>query len=512
MADHVVAVTDLSVVDSGTRIVDEVSLVVEAGTVLALVGESGSGKSLTGRAIIGLLPDGLTPHGSIDLGGDEVVGASEDTLRGFRGTRAGMVFQEPQTALNPAQRIGTQLRMALRAHATVSRPDARRRAIDLLTEVGLPDPGTRIDWYPHQLSGGQKQRVVLALALAGEPRLIIADEPTTALDVTVQAEILDLFRTLCTRNGIGILLITHNMGVVSQIADRVAVMRAGRIVETGTAAAVLTHPSHPYTRQLLDAVLTVRADQPHEDTSPKPLVRVNDLTVRYPRQGQSAAFDALREVSVDIGRGEVLGVVGESGSGKTTLGRCVLGLVTPTSGTVTTTTDKVALIHQDPFTSLDPRWTVHRTITEPLRIRGVRDRAELRAKTAELLAAVRLPAEVADELPRTLSGGQRQRVALARALASDPELVIADEPTSALDVWVQASVLSVFTDLQKSRGFSAVFVSHDLAVISRVADRVAVLRGGRVIEIGSVSEVFDNPRDDYTRQLIDAVPTIGEGA
>ncbi|GAB0105571.1 ABC transporter ATP-binding protein [Nocardia sp. JMUB6875] len=528
-------VRDLTVRFGARTVVDGVNVTVARGETVALVGESGSGKSLTARAVLGLLPTGATATGSITLGDTEIIGATENELRLLRGTRAAMVFQEPQTALNPVQRIGTQITEALRAHRPISKADARARAIELLTQVDIPEPEKRVDWYPHQLSGGQKQRVVIALALSGEPDLLIADEPTTALDVTVQAEILNLLRDLQRRNHTAVLFITHNLGVVAAIADRVVVMRAGEVVETRPVRELFAEPREDYTRELLAAVpalpdaetkpaegsdLTVVPEPAAEPTpEPEAVLRISDLSVVYRRHGQR--FQALNGVSLTLAPREVVGLVGESGSGKSTLGRTALGLVPATSGEVELQgvslnglsrrelrglRKHVALVHQDVTASLDPRRTLADSIGEPLRVHRVASGALLRAKVGDLLDSVHLPRDYATRRPGELSGGQRQRVALARALALAPRLLVADEPTSALDVSVQARVLDLFTDLREEYGFACLFISHDLAVVHQVADRAIVLREGRIVESGPVTAVFQSPREEYTRRLIDAVP------
>ena len=511
--------------------VNDVHLEVAEGEVVALVGESGSGKSMTARAVLGLLPHGATTSGSIRLRGKEVLGLPEHELRAVRGRTAAMVFQEPQTALNPVRTVGWQLREALRAHhKDLGKKAARARALELLQQVEIPEPERRLDHYPHQLSGGQKQRVVLALALANEPSLLLADEPTTALDVTVQAEILALLRRVNQRTGTGILLITHNMGVVAQMADRVVVLRLGDVVEDGTLADVFDRPQHPYTQQLLAAVprLTdggpapAAPEEAPERPTGVPALSFESLDVVFhgPRR-RGPAFRAVAEVSLDIAPGEVLGLVGESGSGKTTLGRAAAGLVPPAAGRVLlegtdlATVDRhglrelrrrLAFVPQDPAASLDPLMTVAESVREPLDLHQVGDRAARSRRVDELLTSVQLPTSYAERKPRELSGGQRQRVALARALALQPLLLIADEPTSALDVSIQADMLRLFKELQGELGFACVFISHDLAVVRQVSDRVAVLRAGRLVEVGPTTAVFSHPRDDYTRRLIDAVP------
>ncbi len=506
-------------------VVTELDLVVGAGEIVALVGESGSGKSMTAKAVLGLLPDCAEATGSVRLGGDEIVGTTEAELARLRGTRAAMVFQEPQTALNPVQKVGWQIAQALKARGKISRADARARAVELLRLVEIPDPELRVDWYPHQLSGGQKQRVVIALALSGNPDLLIADEPTTALDVTVQAEILTLLRSLRDERGTAILLITHNMGVVADIAERVAVLRRGKLVEERGVHDLFTAPRERYTKQLLAAVPrlpdgTVEATEVAASAE-TPVLSIRDLDVVYPARLGNKEFHALHSVSLDVAAGEVLGLVGESGSGKTTLGRAALGVVTATSGSVTvdgvdlTTVSArelravrrgVALVHQDPAASLDPRRSIADSIGEPLVVHRAASGALLRARVEELLDSVRLPGAFADRRPSELSGGQRQRVALARALALAPRLLVADEPTSALDVSVQAEVLDLFADLRQEYRFACLFISHDLAVVHQVADRVAVLRRGEVVETGFTATVFGKPRNEYTRGLLDAVP------
>ncbi|MEU1432310.1 ABC transporter ATP-binding protein [Nocardia sp. NPDC005746] len=535
-AEILLVIRDLAVRFGVREVVHGVNVEVARGETVALVGESGSGKSLTARAVLGLLPAGATATGSVRLDGTEIIGATEDELRPLRGTRAAMVFQEPQTALNPVRRIGSQIAEALRAHRPIGKAQARARAIELLGLVDIPEPETRVDWYPHQLSGGQKQRVVIALALSGEPDLLIADEPTTALDVTVQAEILHLLRDLQRRNDTAILFITHNLGVVAAIADRVVVMRAGEVVETQSVRALFASPREQYTRELLAAVpvlpedgaapvppVAVVAAEPESNAAavadPEPVLRVRDLSVVYRRHGKK--FQALRDVSLTLVPREVIGLVGESGSGKSTLGRTALGLVPATAGEVVLQgvpltglpgrelrglRKNVALVHQDVTASLDPRRSVEDAIGEPLRVHRAASGALLRAKVGELLESVRLPREYATRRPGELSGGQRQRVALARALALAPRLLVADEPTSALDVSVQARVLDLFADLRAEYGFACLFISHDLAVVHQVADRVAVLREGRIVESGPVDAVFGSPREEYTRRLLDAVP------
>ena len=507
------------------RVVEGLSLTLHKGEVLALVGESGSGKSVSARAVVGLLPETAEVGGRVRLDGAELLGLPEDQLRRVRGSRIAMVFQEPSTALNPVETVGWQIAEAVRAHSKVSGAQARTRVVELLSMVGIPDPDVRRRHFPHQLSGGQKQRVVIAMALANDPDVLIADEPTTALDVTVQAEILALLRSLSERTGAAVLLITHNMGVVADLADRVAVMRAGSLVEQGPVEEVFAAPASRYTRDLLASVPRLDAESRHPDESADageaPVFVTRDLAVEYPGRRGGSAFRALRDVSVAIAPGEVLGVVGESGSGKSTLGRVALGLLRPVEGSaelfgvplagvrrreLRDLRRRVGVVYQDPAASLDPLRTVGESIAEPLVLHARGTEAERAAQVRDLLDSVALPQSFADRLPRQLSGGQRQRVALARSLALRPDLLIADEPTSALDVSVQAVIIELLRELQERRGFACLFISHDLAVVNEVADRVAVLREGRLVEAGPAGRVLRTPSDDYTRRLLDSIP------
>ncbi|WP_046727054.1 dipeptide ABC transporter ATP-binding protein [Streptomyces humi] len=504
-----------------------VSLSVAPGEVLALVGESGSGKTVTARSVLGLLPGTATVRGRVLLGDgtreptEDVLTASAARLRALRGTHAAMVFQEPATALNPVLTISGQLTEGLRAHGRGgSRAERRALAVEWLGRVGIPDPAVRAGHYPHQLSGGQKQRAVIAMALALGTRLIVADEPTTALDVTVQAEILELLHRCRTDFGTAVLLITHNMGVVADLADRVAVMRAGRVVEQAPTRQLFAAPAHPYTRELLAAVPdfgTGVRERPAAAADGAPVVRAGRLVVEHPGRLGRRGFRAVDGVSFEIRPGEVLGLVGESGSGKTTIGRAIAGLTPVTSGELELfgapltrrrgSAGRIGYVFQDPATSFDPLLTIAESVAEPLVVhRRELGAKEIRARAGALLEAVQLPRGLADRYPHELSGGQRQRAALARALALRPTLLVADEPTSALDVSVQAKVLDLFTELQREFGFAALFVSHDLAVVERVADRVAVLHRGRIVEEGLTGLVLGSPRDDYTRRLVAALP------
>ncbi|WP_411112656.1 dipeptide ABC transporter ATP-binding protein [Streptomyces sp. 029-5] len=525
-----------------------VSLQVRPGETLALVGESGSGKSTIALAAMGLLAGNARATGSAVIAGTQIVGASENGLATLRGKTVSMVFQEPATALDPLTRIGKQITEVIRNHREVSAKDAAAEAVELLRRVGIPEPEKRAHTYPFQLSGGQRQRVVIAMAIANEPGLLIADEPTTALDVTVQAEILDLLRRLAADTGTGVLLVTHNMGVVADFADRVAVMYRGEIVETGPVEDVLLRPAHDYTRRLLAAVPRLAVTEAADGTgrpaasvqartnrsaaepsvssagpggpAGETVVELRDVDVVFGRG--KAAVRALDGVSFRVGPAETLGLVGESGSGKSTAARVALGLIPPTSGTVSLFgTDLgltrsrarralragIGVVLQDPVASLDARMTVGECVAEPLRVHrrdlSARDR---QAKVAAVLDRVRLSRELARRAPRELSGGQRQRVSLARALILEPRLLVADEPTSALDVSVQEAVLEVITELQDELGFACLFVSHDLAVVQHFAQRVVVMRAGRIEEQGTTGTTLLRPETDYTRRLLAAVP------
>ncbi len=517
--------------------VNAVSLHVEAGEAVALVGESGSGKSATALAIMGLLPRSSRTSGSIRLAsGTDVIGASEHVLEDLRGRVVSMVFQEPMTALNPTMTLGAQIAEAVRNHSAVSVRDAHARAVELMGAVGIPEPDRRSRQYPHELSGGQRQRVVIAIALACDPDVIIADEPTTALDVTVQAEILDLLRELVQEKGKGLLIITHNMGVVADLADRVYVMRRGEIVESGDVVQVLRSPTHPYTRGLLSSVLVVPPvrfdlwtdDHTSEtavgnaaDAPSDAVIALSQVSAGYRVNGRHVP--AVDGISLFVGQGEIVGLVGESGSGKSTIGRLALGLLTPAAGEVSLLGESlsrtrgrrkrgllggVGVVFQDPGGSLDPRMTVGDSIAEPLVIHERHFRArDRRARVAELLDAVKLPADAAARYPYEFSGGQRQRIGVARALARRPHLLVADEPTSALDVSVQAEVLQVLRDLHEELEFGCLFISHDLGVVNAMTDRVIVMQRGRIVEEGATADVLREPRAQYTWELLAAVPT-----
>ena len=528
-SDPAVDIRDLNIsfaTDGGdVHAVRGVTFDVRRGEVLAIVGESGSGKTVTARTILGLLPESAQTEGAVILDGTDVVGLDRKGLRAVRGTKAAMIFQEPSTALNPVFTVGWQLAEGLRAHGKFSRSASKARAIEMLRRVGIPDPEQRVNDYPHQFSGGQKQRIVIAMALALNPTVIIADEPTTALDVTVQAEILELLRRLRDEDGTAIVLITHNMGVVADLADRVAVMLDGAIVETAAARELFSAPKHEYTKKLLAAVprLEITDRQlPAGAAAADPIVVAQDLVIEYPGRFRRPGFRAVDRVSFTIAPGEVLGLVGESGSGKTTIGRAIAGLTPVADGSLRVLGTEMrgvkerefqrrrsdlGFVFQDPATSFNPLLTIAQNVAEPLIVHtDVRDAAAARPKVDELLEAVQLPKAFGERYPHELSGGQRQRASLARALALDPKLLIADEPTSALDVSVQARVLELFRDLQERFGFATLFITHDLAVVDLLAHSVVVLHQGTIAEEGPTAHVLGNPQDDYTKRLIASLP------
>jgi microcin C transport system ATP-binding protein len=517
-------VRDLSVAFGGNTVVDRVSFEVAKGETLALVGESGSGKSVTALSVLQLLPYPLAGHpsGSIKLDGGELLGAPDATLRKIRGSRISMIFQEPMTSLNPLHRVERQITEAMKLHRRVSDRDARNRALELLRLVGIDDAERRLKAFPHELSGGQRQRVMIAMALANDPDLLIADEPTTALDVTVQAQILKLLRDLQARLGMAILLITHDLGIVRHFADRVAVMQKGRIVEAKTPEALFKNPEHPYTRMLLAAQPKGRAHATPADA--KTLAAVKDLKVWFPIKAGVFRHvvdyvHALEDVTVEIREGETLGVVGESGSGKTTLGLALLRLIDSKGeiafegrridgygrGEMRPLRREMQIVFQDPYGSLSPRLSVAEIVAEGLEVHGMetepgaRDRAVI-----DVLKEVGLDPETRHRYPHEFSGGQRQRISIARALILKPKLIVLDEPTSALDMSVQAQIVDLLRDLQARHGLAYLFISHDLRVVRALADRVVVLKDGRMVEQGPVDRIFDAPSADYTKALLRA--------
>ena len=542
---------------SGRTLLHDVDLRIAMGERVGLIGESGSGKSLTALSVMGLLAEGLEASGSILSRGEELLGAPEARVRELRGRRMAMVFQEPMTALNPTMRVGEQIIEAILVHRDIDRAAARRQAVELLTEVRVPDPAAAMRAYAHQLSGGQRQRVVLAIALANDPDLLICDEPTTALDVTVQAAVLDRIVAGATSRGTSILFISHDLAVVATVCDRILVMRDGVVVESGTAEQILTRPQHPYTAELVTAsswegprraelrpsaagsgtgagrgVVTGgerEAPDPHEGdtaaTATQPAIEVEGLVRVFTRSRRrflepAPTVRALGGVSFSVPAGQRLGIVGESGCGKSTLLRLLAGLDQPTEGTIKVEgrlvsgqgekqlgflRDRLQMVFQDPHGSLDPRMRVGEIVAEPLRARR---RSAHRERVWGLLDAVGLDRDAAMRYPHEFSGGQRQRIAIARALAPNPDILLADEAVSALDVTVRGQILDLFTELAHERGFTLVFVSHDLFVVNDLCDRVIVMNKGHIVEDGTATQVYAAPQQEYTRRLVGSVPTV----
>ena len=496
------------------------------GKTLAIVGESGSGKSSSSMGLMGLLASNARVTGTVEVKGVNMLEASSTTVRRFRGKEVAYIFQEPMTALNPVYTIGFQIVETLRLHLGMGPVTAKKRSIELLEMVDLPDPAKAFDKYPHQLSGGQKQRAMIAIALACDPALLIADEPTTALDVTVQAEILDLMRDLRHKLNSGILLITHDMGVVADMADEILVMKDGYTVEHNTADHIFNRPSHPYTQQLLAAVpklgsVAVRELKFEGNTKPEPVLKLQNVDIEYPKRGRIPAFKAVQDFSLEIYPGEIVGLVGESGSGKTTIGRASIGLLPIKSGVISVAGFDISngntkqlsqirrhtgIVFQDPASSLNPRLPIGESIGEPILLSGLAKGDDLNHKVEELLDSVELPRSYRNRYPHELSGGQRQRVGIARALALTPSLLIADEPTSALDVSVQARFLDLLQSLQEELKFACLFITHDLGVVDILSHRIAVMQNGRLVEEGLRDQVLKNPKDPYTQRLIAAVP------
>ncbi|WP_089098869.1 dipeptide ABC transporter ATP-binding protein [Streptomyces hyaluromycini] len=519
-------VAGLDVDFDGRPAVRELGLTLRRGEVLGLVGESGSGKSATALAVLGLLPGNAAVRGSVRLDGTELLGLPERELTRIRGRRVSMVFQDPLSAFTPVYRLGDQIAEAVRAHQDVSRERAAERAVELLDLVGIPEPALRARSFPHEFSGGMRQRAMIAMAMANDPDLILADEPTTALDVTIQAQVLDVLRTARQATGAALLLVSHDLGVIAGTADRVAVMRDGRVVEQGTVDDVFRRPREPYTRELLAAVPRLDATRRPRPGSGEPVLRVRGLTRTFPvlkgtafrrRVGTVYAVDG---VDLEVRRGETLALVGESGSGKSTTLFELLELARPEGGSIELfgqqpgTLGKAAaralrrriqIVFQDPMASLDPRMPVGDIVAEPLRTQGA-GRAAAGRRVRELLAQVGLDPADAERYPHEFSGGQRQRIGIARALSVEPELLVLDEPVSALDVSVQAGVLELLQRLKDELGLAYLFVSHDLSVVRNIADRVSVMYLGRTVEAGPVDEVFAAPRHPYTQALLSAVP------
>jgi len=493
------------------------------GEVLAIVGESGSGKSSSSMGLMGLLASNARTTGKVMVKGVDMLTANNKTLRSYRGKEVAYIFQEPMTALNPVYTIGFQIIETLKTHFDITTAAARTRAIELLTLVEIPNPDKSIDKYPHQLSGGQRQRAMIAQSLACDPALLIADEPTTALDVTVQAEIIDLMRNLKDKLNSAVLLITHDMGVVADLADRILVMKDGFTVEQGTADQIFNAPQHPYTQSLLASVpklgsVPARARVAEGNQA---VLSLRDVTIEYPKRGRVPAFTAAKGISLDIYPGEILGLVGESGSGKTTIGRAAIGLLPIKEGSISVAGNDISkaslkdlqkirkhtgIVFQDPASSLNPRLPIGESIGEPLFLAKVAKGDELNKMVEELLDKVELPRSYRNRYPHELSGGQRQRVGIARALALNPDILIADEPTSALDVSIQARFLDLLQEIQQELKFACLFISHDIAVVEILAHRIAVMQHGRLVEVGDRDQVLRNPQDPYTQRLLSAVP------
>ncbi len=516
----------LTVGRGGREIVGGVSFEVAPGEMVGIVGESGSGKTQAARAIMGLTPPPLVvAGGSIRFEGVEVTQASPAALRKLRGARIGMVFQEPMTSLNPSMSIGRQLDEGLKLHRRdLSTAQRRERILEMLRRVGIHDPKAAVEAWPHEFSGGMRQRMMLASVMLLEPALLIADEPTTALDAVVQRDVLELMVDLTREHNTAVLMISHDLPMVARYTERMVVMQHGKVLETGTTAGILERPQHPYTRKLLDAMpRRLPARPPIQEA---PIVEVRNLVVDYAGHqrlfSRTGAKRALNGIDLHVKPREVVAVVGGSGSGKTTLGRAIAGLLSPTSGQILFRNQPVSrrspawrdyrlncqMVFQDPYSSLDPRMTIGELVGEGLRMLVDMPAADKRRRVDEVLAEVGLGSEYAKRFPHELSGGQRQRVAIARAVVRRPSFVIADEPVSALDVTVRAQVLDLFADLQERHGFSCLFISHDLGVVEQVADRVVVMRDGGIVEQGTRDTVFDQPREEYTRSLLSAIPAL----
>lgn len=527
----VLAVKNLTVqFGSENSVVDAISFEVHAGETFAIVGESGSGKSITALSVLRLLPaNARTSADEINLDGVNLLHKAEYELCKVRGRRIALIFQDPMSSLNPVMTVGEQIAEVLKLHFSMTQRAVRQRVIELLTRVEISDPEKRAGEYPHQLSGGQRQRVMIAIALAGEPDLLIADEPTTALDVTIQAQILALLKTIQQQTGMALWLISHDLALVSTMADRIAVMQKGKIVETGRSAELFLTPSHPYTQKLLDALPSMDSCLRGKAEETPPLLKINDFKVYYPiRKGIFKRIvghvRAVDGVNFEIRRGKTLALVGESGCGKTTLGKALLNLIPAHSGQVIMddvelhklTGDAlrrkradIQIVFQDPFSSMNPRMLVGEIIDEGIRALYPKvPLHERQARVTELLALVDLPLDSAHRYPHEFSGGQRQRICIARALAVEPKLIVCDEPTSALDVSVQAQIIKLLKKLQKEQGVSYLFITHDLGVVAEIADEVAVMYRGKIVEHGVVDQVLMRPQHPYTCELLAAVPQL----
>ncbi|MGO4667892.1 ABC transporter ATP-binding protein [Bosea sp. 2RAB26] len=516
----------LEIGSTGKRVVNGVSFSVSPGEIVGIVGESGSGKTLAARALMGFIPPAVRRvAGSIKFEGQEVTTMEPKQLRAMRGSRVGMVFQEPMTSLNPSMLIGRQLDEGLALHRKLSTSERKELILDMLRRVGIRDPEGALTSYPHQFSGGMRQRIMLASVMLLKPALLIADEPTTALDAVVQRDVLELMVDLTKANNTAVLMISHDLGMIARYSDRAIVMCQGDVVEQGRTEELLARPKHPYTRKLL-AAMPHRGPARALPEAGTPIVSVRDLVIDYGgRQGffrKEAPKRALHGISLDVAPGQVVAVVGGSGSGKTTLGHAIAGLIKPTSGEIRFEGKPIdksetaywdyrlncQMVFQDPYSSLDPRMTIGDLVAEPLRLVPGMTAAQKAARLHEVLAEVGLADGFASRYPHELSGGQRQRIAIARAVVRRPKFVIADEPVSALDVTVRAQVLELFAELQRKHGFSCLFISHDLGVVEQVADRVVVMNEGRIVEDGTRDEIFDRPQHAYTRKLLSAVPGL----
>ena len=521
--EQLLSVTDLQIAYGAEPAVSGVSFTVGRGEVVAVVGESGSGKSTTAHAILGLLAgSGHVTGGTVEFEGEQIDSYSDRAWQRIRGARIGLVPQDPTTSLNPVTRIGDQVAEVLRIHGLADRRTARLDAVEVLERAGIDRPEIRARQYPHELSGGMRQRVLIGIALVANPALVIADEPTSALDVTVQRRILDHLDERIAESGAAVLLITHDLGVAADRADRILVMQGGRIVESGRTADILDNPRDEYTKKLLSSAPSLSSGpvvRPvRQDTSP--LLTLTGITKHF-NVGRGSSITAVNEVSLTVPRGQTVSLVGESGSGKSTTARIVVRLEQADAGTITFDGQditkvkgsdlrelrrRIQLVYQNPYASLDPKLSVQDIVAEPLRAFKVGGRSQQQSRAAELLDQVALPEQFLSRKPAELSGGQRQRVAIARALALKPDLLVLDEPVSALDVSVQAQILALLDELQRELGLTYLFISHDLAVVRQISDVVGVMQAGRLLEIGTTTEIFDNPRNEYTRTLLEAIP------